>query len=531
MFCAPLLLLPLVVLAPSKADSDRMAAPLPRAFVSLAEGRMTLVSDTGIQGYMGFLGNTPLAPRGMVQVAATGEVELSWTGRGSLTARGSAAIGWEGSPFDSEPLRLPEFTDVQLEARSGELAVLLPGGVLLVAERAAVELKQRSSGVFGVHQVAGEPVLVVVPAPGAPEVREVTTGQWLWIDPMDYLGRSRFAFPGPDPVEEQQVFAAAKQGSLGYRGPSEPFASGDQPWRLAAPSFAGGWPAGPAVPAPLALPFAFDGMAPPQVRIAPFVLEEPKQLRAVATEPVVIPPFDLGPPETEDDAAPVEPEVEHPEAPAPDQGIAPEPAPQVEDLLEAGDALLEALLAGGLPAAAAQPESPSAPRGLPWSPDTAMEPIESPLRLEAWEPLTPAEPRTAPATEWVHPEGWRGFPYRLPNPTGASDVLAAPSAPAVQPDASGAPEDPATAEDFAAPGADAGPVEPSAPQDEPSATSADSEAAPALSLEELASALFERDTSQRSLRWLRAAGARLDEAFQMRQALSALFEQATRRDS
>ena len=525
MFCAPLLLLPLSLFALSTADSDRAVAPLPGAFVSLAEGRMTVVTDAGIQGYMGLLDDTPLAPRGMLEVAATGDAELSWTGRGSLTARGSATIGWEGSPFDSEPLRLPEFTEVQLEARSGELAVLLPGGVLLVAERCVVELKQRSSGIFGVHQVAGDPLVVVVPAPGAPEVRELTTGQWLWIDPMDYLGRSRFAFPGPDPVEEQQVFAAAKQGSMGFRRPLVAFASGDQPWGTDAPFIAGGWPASPAVAQPLAEPFAFDGIGPPQVRIAPFVLDEPAVPREKLFTPVVVAPFDLGPVEDQpatpaleaDLPSNVDLEPNPAQAQEADDAAPASAQPRVEDLLEAGDSLLDALLRGELPVAETPAQTPPASQAPPWVPENALEPVESPLHLEAWEPILPPTPRTDLTKDWVHPEGWRGFPYRLPDQPGLSRLLADPVVAPVELEV----EAPALGNDPAQL-----PSEQALPTSEEEPTEGG-----LLDFEDQVGLLFDRATSQRSLGMLRAAGARLDAAFRTRRSLSALFEKSTRRDS
>jgi hypothetical protein len=194
MLFAPLFLALASDLTPPHAGSFAEGPARPNAYVALNKGRMTLITDQGLENVSKLVGDAPLEHRGHLTVSALGEVELRWMSRGSLKVMGAASVEWSGSPFDGLPLGLFDFTRAEVEVRSGELGMRLPGGVLLVADRAALELVQRSSGVFGVHHLGGKPARLVIPAHGAPDVRTLETGAWIWIDPADYLGRSRFEY-------------------------------------------------------------------------------------------------------------------------------------------------------------------------------------------------------------------------------------------------------------------------------------------------------------------------------------------------
>lgn len=183
------------VLEPTPASTEQPDSPIRGGHVALRKGRMTLITDAGVEPIFGELGDREMAHRGNLELGALSEAELRWSGKGSLRAYGPASIEWSGSPFVGAPLGLYEFRRVELEVRAGELGVRLPGGVLLVATRSALELTQRSSGVFGIHHLGGQTTQVIVPAVGAPDARTLDSGGWIWIDPEEYLRETRFVFP------------------------------------------------------------------------------------------------------------------------------------------------------------------------------------------------------------------------------------------------------------------------------------------------------------------------------------------------
>lgn len=353
----------------TKLDGPPLARP--DAFLALNRGRMTIVTDAGTESVMGQRPDTPLEERGQLLVGTTGEAELAWTGRGSLKVIGSASVEWMGSPFEEHPLGLFDFTRAELEVRTGEFAVRLPGGVLLIVERAVLELVQRSSGVFGVHMLAGSPARVVVPAPGAPDVRELTTGKWIWIDPDTYLGSSRFQY-GLEPEPEVPV-VAAREGSNLYLAPLLPASGGWQPEGLAAPS--GTLPAGRADEALEAgfLAFRLDGL--------------PSE-----TEPTPLwrGPLPVSPPPTPDAARP------RPEKPTVEPG--PTALESLDAALDQGvDALLEGELPLPLTESAERPHPPAANDLEAWTPDLDAVPVRPGLDLDVERADEPADTQVQPA--------------------------------------------------------------------------------------------------------------------------------------
>lgn len=177
-------------------------------FLELVRGRLTLAGESGTESFLGTTPEFSLADGGHMEMGATGRVVLRWAGQGSLCFTGSVTLEWNGSPFTGEPAALIDFDHVEVDVRKGELGLVLPGGVLLIAERAALELRSRSSGMFGVHHLGGSEATLIVPAPGQPVRHQLTPGQWIWIDPDEYLGRSRFEpilaevlAPAPKPIK------------------------------------------------------------------------------------------------------------------------------------------------------------------------------------------------------------------------------------------------------------------------------------------------------------------------------------------
>lgn len=235
MFFAPLFLALASDLTPPPAGSFGAGPARPNAYMALNKGRMTLITDQGLENVSKLVGDAPLEHRGHLTVSALGEVELRWMNRGSMKIMGAASVEWSGSPFDGLPLGLFDFTRAQVEVRTGELGIRLPGGVLLVADRAALELVQRSSGVFGVHHLGGKPARLVIPAHGAPDVRTLETGAWIWIDPADYLGRSRFEYVLGVAAEADAPSPEVEPKETNTDAAAEPEASAGAPDELAAP--------------------------------------------------------------------------------------------------------------------------------------------------------------------------------------------------------------------------------------------------------------------------------------------------------
>lgn len=398
---------------PAAPAPEAALAALDDAFLALNKGRMTLITDRGMESVMGRRGDTPLVERGHLLVGTTGEAELVWIGRGSLKVTGAASVEWHGSPFEEQPLGLFDFTRAQLEVRTGELGMRLPGGVLLVAERVVVELVQRSSGVFGVHHMAGKPLRIVVPAIGQPDVRTLETGQWLWIDPMDYLGRSRFEYAlSPEATSESAATASAQPESMEatpMRAGSLKFAS---PARPVGSASVGAAPLPTEqVPAPMA--DAFDATrwlnpgAERQTRTAPPWPWLPKNSQPRSTEPAL----------NTASKAPAEPTpepaIEAPSDRPSDATPAPEPAP-TPSLEAALDAINIELPPG--PSLVPPPlDAPAVigmePREQPatWQPSLDWVPVTSALRLdgletalEEWQPAPDeAQPTEAQPTDVV----------------------------------------------------------------------------------------------------------------------------------
>jgi len=331
MILAPLLLsltgvIPLTITSePAAVTAEQPDAPLRGGYVALRKGRMTLITDAGVEPIFGELGDRDMARRGNLELGAISEAELRWAGQGSLRAFGPASIEWTGSPFTGDPLGLFDFRRLEVEVRSGELGARLPGGVLLVARRSALEVVRRSSGAFGVHHLGGQTAQLIVPAEGAPDARTLGAGEWIWIDPEEYLHEPRFAFPtqetsieqpspeppaidfgGPDPQPVPEVFAPEalepEKGELILIDPVfvAPFGFKAEPALEPAVEPAIEPVAKPTTEPVFVAPFGIqaepDPVAEPLVP-SPEVAPEPNEPLSEAPSPVTVEPFTLPDPE------------------------------------------------------------------------------------------------------------------------------------------------------------------------------------------------------------------------------------------
>ncbi|MDE0896315.1 MAG: hypothetical protein OSB10_06990, partial [Planctomycetota bacterium] len=153
-----------VALAPlsGNPESDTGPSPVPNTLIefaslvaskgpsfSLASGRGTLVADGSVESLATSPTRRDLPRSGHFELEAISEMELRWTGKGSMKFEGPAAFDWEGDPFgdsSGDSFRLIQVSDIYLEIRRGPMVLGLPGQVELTVASGILQIEKSSSG-------------------------------------------------------------------------------------------------------------------------------------------------------------------------------------------------------------------------------------------------------------------------------------------------------------------------------------------------------------------------------------------------
>lgn len=206
-----MLLVPLLLLALSGPDDGPppvtlevpVSAPALPAEVSsllaergprlrLERGRASLVDTTGLTPMYAPIERQRLSAAGHLEVGAVSELDLSWSGHGSLHMVGSGALEWTSLPFlEGGSIDLLDFRLADLEVRTGRLWLGLPGDVHLELRRGAVQLVGLSSGRYELRHLGGEPARIVQPSLDGIEELSLTSGAVLQVDAGALLERVR----------------------------------------------------------------------------------------------------------------------------------------------------------------------------------------------------------------------------------------------------------------------------------------------------------------------------------------------------
>ena len=133
----------------------------------LSRGFAEVVHEAGRTFWRSPVERAYLEPEGHLELGALGDLDLAWSGRGSLHLEGPGALQWTRGAFSGDgSLELFDFRSADLEVRSGGLALDLPGGVRLDMRRGAVQLVSGPAGRYLVHHLGGEAMDLAHPAPG-----------------------------------------------------------------------------------------------------------------------------------------------------------------------------------------------------------------------------------------------------------------------------------------------------------------------------------------------------------------------------